>query len=67
MKIDEVWNAIEANIANGHKVASAKVDFAAGVRAVAVEALTHMKDILNDEDSGRLYARLMATADRIER
>lgn len=67
MKITETWATVEARISNGHKIAATRTAFAAGVRAVAVEVLMHSKDILNAEDSGALYTRLMASADRVER
>ncbi len=67
MKITETWALVEGKVHDSNTKAATKSAFAAGVRAVAVELLMHSKDVLDADDSAALYARFMATADRIER
>lgn len=67
MKIFETWDLLRGRTDQTNARSAVKSAFAAGVRAGAVELLMHSKDVLHDADSGVLYARLMATADRIER
>lgn len=67
MKISETWALLEDRTRDANTRSAVKSAFAAGVRAVAVELLMHSKDVLNADDSARLYARLMTTADRVER
>lgn len=67
MKITETWALVEEKSRTSNTRSATKTAFAAGVRATAVELLMHSKDMVNDADGAALYARLMATADRIER
>lgn len=67
MKIAETWALVEEKTHASNTRNTTKAAFAAGVRAVAVEMLMHSNDVLNEQDSGALYSRLMAAADRIER
>lgn len=68
MKVSEIWDDTKDRLtARGHHdtFQTASI-FAGGLRAAAVEILTHCKDVLNDEDANKLSARFMAAADRIE-
>ena len=67
MKITETWGLVEEKSRTGNAPHAVKTAFAAGVRAAAVELLTHSRDIIHADDGAALYARFMATADRIER
>jgi hypothetical protein len=67
MKIIETWALVEEKSRTGNSRSAIKTAFASGVRAVAVEMLMHSRDVLNADDGAALYARFMATADRIER
>lgn len=68
MKAVEIWNDVKARLENmgRDKTDVTASTFAGGVRAVAVELLTHAKDVINDKDAAKLHKRFMAAADRIE-
>lgn len=67
MKIREIWQSRLARLQEqSAPIMAEREAFASGVRAAAVEILTRAKDLLNDEDAGRLSARLMAAADHVE-
>ena len=67
MKITETWELVEEKSRAGNAPHAVKTAFAAGVRAAAVEMLMHSQDVISADDGAALYARFMATADRIER
>lgn len=68
MKIAEIWGEAEARLAErgAADLSRMPATFAGGVRAVAVELLTHAKDLVDDGTAKKLYARLMNAADRID-
>lgn len=67
MKISETWALVCEKASRGNVQPVVRTSFTAGVRAAAVELLMHSRDVLDDEASSRLYARLMAAADRVDR
>ena len=67
MKISETWALVGEKASRGNVQSVVRTSFTAGVRAAAVELLMHSRDVLDDEASSRLYARLMAAADRVDR
>lgn len=69
MKALEIWNDVKERLAKqGHgDTRYTASTFAGGMRAVAVELLTHARDVLSDEDAARLHNRFMAAAERVEK
>lgn len=69
MKAIEIWDDTKARLAaRGHHDTSLTSSvFAGGLRAAAVEILTHCRDILTNEDASAISSRFMKVADRIEK